>query len=107
MQTFTAKLKTRKQLEKIRDTEGYVDAWGWWSDVCPGKTLQLREATASDLARCHLRDNASQDPKAWLCETFERGSLVSRAAVAKLTPNAAATPVQPDLARPVAELAPN
>lgn len=87
MQTYTAKLKTRRQLEKIRGSEGYVDAWGWWADVCPGKTLQLRDANADDLRRCILRDNASQDPGDWLCETFERGSLVARSAIATLTPN--------------------
>ena len=88
MQTYTAKLLTRKQLQKIRDTQGYVDAYGWWADVCPGETLQLRDATADDLARCYLRDNASRDPAAWLCETFERGALVARTAVAVLTPDA-------------------
>lgn len=88
MQTYTAKLKTRRELEKVRDTEGYVDAWGWWVDVCPGRTLQLRDANAEDLARCYLRENASRDPKDWLCETFERGSLVARSAVALLTANA-------------------
>lgn len=88
MQTYTAKLKTRRQLEAIRDRDGYVDAWGWWADVCPGKTLQLKDATADDLARCSLRENASCDPKDWLCETFDRGSLVARSAVATLTPNA-------------------
>lgn len=88
MQTYTAKLLTRKQLQKIRDTQGYVDAYGWWADVCPGGTLQLRDATAEDLARCYLRENASREPKDWLCETFELGSLVARSAVAVLTPNA-------------------
>lgn len=88
MQTYTAKLLTRKQLQKIRDTQGYVDAYGWWADVCPGATLQLRDAKAEDLARCHLRQNASRNPGDWLCETFERGALVARSAVAVLTPNA-------------------
>lgn len=86
MQTYTAKLKTRRQLEKIRDTEGYVDAWGWWADVCPGATLQLKDATADDVARCYLREDASRDPKDWLCETFACGALVARSAVATLTP---------------------
>jgi len=93
MQTYTAKLKTRRALQKIRDTEGYVDAYGWWADVCPGATLQLRDATAEDLARCHLRENASHDPKDWLCELFERGSLVARTAIARLTPNVLVQPV--------------
>lgn len=87
MQTYTAKLKTRRQLEAMRDRDGYVDAWGWWADVCPGKTLQLQDATADDIARCSLRENASRDPNDWLCETFQRGSLVARSAVATVTPN--------------------
>lgn len=86
MPLYLAKLKTRRQLEAIRKREGYVDAWGWWVDICPGKTLELREATAEDLARCILRENASRDPADWLCETFKRGCLVARTAVAKLTP---------------------
>lgn len=88
MQTYTAKLLTRKQFHEIRDTKGYVDAYGWWADVCPGETLQLRDATAEDLERCYLRKNASMDPADWLCETFEGGALVARSAVAVLTPNA-------------------
>lgn len=84
---YTARLKTRRQFERIRDAEGYVDAYGWWVDVCPGSTLQLRDATAEDLARCQLRDNASRNPQDWLCETFKGGSLVARSAIAVLTPN--------------------
>ena len=84
MKTYKAKLKTRRQLEKIRDTEGYVDAWGWWADVCPGKVLKLREATDEDMSRCYLRENASRDKKDWLCEIPERGALVSRSAIAVL-----------------------
>jgi hypothetical protein len=85
MQTYTAKLKTRKQME--RDIPR--DRLGWWHDVCPGETLlNLREATAEDLARCILKEASSKDPADYLCENFERGCLVSREAIAKLTPNA-------------------
>jgi len=87
MRTYTATLLSRTQLQQIRETQGYVDAYGWWADVCPGGRLQLRDATAEDLARCYLRENASRDPRDWLCETRERGALVARSAVAELTPN--------------------
>lgn len=47
MQTYTAKLKTRAQI----DREIPRERQGWWRDVCPGKTLfNLRDATAEDLA---------------------------------------------------------
>lgn len=79
---YRAKLKTRKQMEQdIPRNE-----LGWWHDVCPGQTLELRDATAADLARCNLREGTSRDPADYLCENFERGSLVSRKAVAVLTP---------------------
>ena len=40
MQTYTAKLKTRKQM----DLEIPRERQGWWRDCCPGKTLpNLRE----------------------------------------------------------------
>ena len=79
---YTAKLKTRKQME--RDIPR--NELGWWHDVCPGQTLELRDATEADLARCHLREGTSKDPADYLCETFENGSLVSRKAVAVLVP---------------------
>jgi hypothetical protein len=79
---YLAKLKTRKEME--RDIPRHD--LGWWHDVCPGQTLELRDATAADLARCSLRDRASKDPADYLCETFETGSLVHRKAVAVLTP---------------------
>lgn len=85
--TYSAKLKTRRQLEAIKAEHGHTEAWGWWADVCPGQTLQLRDATAEDVARCYIRDGESRDPKDWLCELFERGALVARSAVASLTPN--------------------
>src|SRR3546814_9937308 len=59
--------------------------WGWWSDVCPGAALTLRDATQADIERCTLRDNASRNTADWLCELGDRGSLVSRKAIAKLT----------------------
>lgn len=86
MQTYTAKLKTRKQLKARR----YMDPniWGWWADVCPEETLQLRDATDADIARCSLREDSSRDPKDWLCELpTTHGCLVARSAVSRLTPN--------------------
>lgn len=79
---YRAKLKTRQQMKATIPS----DELGWWHDVCPGKTLELRDATAADLARCHLREGTSRDPADYLCENFERGSLVSRKAIAKLMP---------------------
>lgn len=79
---YTAKLKTRREME--RDIPR--NELGWWHDVCPGQTLELRDATEEDLARCHLREGVSRDPAHYLCENFERGSLVSRKAIAVLTP---------------------
>jgi hypothetical protein len=86
VQTYSAKLRTRKDLESQRDTEGYTDAWGWWADVCPGSTLKLRDATDADINRCNIREGGSRNPADWLCELGARGSLVSRKAVALLTP---------------------
>ncbi len=83
MQTYTAKLKKRRRI----DREIPREMQGWWSDVCPGKTLQLRDATEADIARCHLREGSSRDPADYLCELPDDGSLVARFAVAKLTPN--------------------
>lgn len=81
MKFYRAKLKTRKRImaEIPREQQG------WWADVCPGETLELRDATASDLARCLINEGQSRDPADYLCETFERGCLVKRIAVAKLT----------------------
>lgn len=87
VQTYTVKLKTRRQLEAIKAREGYTEAWGWWVDVCPGKTLQLRDATAEDVARCYIRDGESRDPADWMCELFERGALVAKCAMSSITPN--------------------
>lgn len=84
--TYSAQLRTLPDLERQRDQEGYTEAWGWWVNVCPGAYMTLRDATAADLARCSLREGSSLDPADWLCELGERGSLVSRKAVATLTP---------------------
>jgi hypothetical protein len=57
---------------------------GWWHDVSAGETLLMRDATASDLARCKLRAGSSLDPNDYLCENFESGSLVLKLAIARL-----------------------
>jgi hypothetical protein len=80
MKLYEATLKTRAEMQR----DIHRDLLGWWHDVCPGETLSLRDATAEDLARCYLRPEASRDPADYLCENFDRGCLVSRAAVAKL-----------------------
>lgn len=86
MQTYTAKLKTRAQIDRDIPRE----RWGWWRDVCPGKTLlNLRDATDADLARCTLAAGRSRNPADYLVENIEHGWLVSREAVATLTPNTA------------------
>lgn len=86
IRAYSAQLRTRQDLEHERDQVGYTEAWGWWVDVCPGGTLNLRDATSADIARCSLREGSSQDPADWLCELGAGGSLVSRKAVATLTP---------------------
>ncbi len=87
MQTYTAKLKTRKQM----DLEIPRERQGWWRDCCPGKTLpNLRDATAADVARCIINEGRSRNPADYLCENIEHGRLVSREAVASLRPNARA-----------------
>lgn len=83
-QTYTAKLKTRKQMEK----DIPIERMGWWRDVCPGMTLQnLREATQADIARCCLNEGSSRNPGDYLCENIPGGALVSREAIAQLTVN--------------------
>lgn len=79
---YTAKLKTRKEMQRDIPREDL----GWWHDVCPGQTLELRDATPEDIARCNVREGRSRDPADYLCENIERGSLVHRDAVATLTP---------------------
>jgi hypothetical protein len=81
--TFTALIKQRRRIEREipRSTRG------WWADVCPGKTLQLRPATAADVARCFIREGESRDPADYLCELPADGALVHRIAISRLTPN--------------------
>lgn len=79
---YEAKLKTRQQMQRDIPRADL----GWWHDVCPGQTLEVRDATAEDLARCSLREGRSRDPADYLCENIERGSLIHRKAVARLTP---------------------
>ena len=76
---YTAKLKTRAQIYK----EIPRHLQGWWADVCPGKTLMLRDASASDLARCSRNAGSSTNPEDYLCELPMDGSLVSKAAIAR------------------------
>lgn len=78
-----AKLKQRRRI----DREIPRQQQGWWADVCPGKTLTLRDATEADLARCYLREGSSMEPADYLCELPPDGALVSRIGVASLVPN--------------------
>lgn len=81
-QTYTAKLKTRKQME----ADIPRDRLGWWHDVCAGKTLRnLRAATKEDLQRCCMKEGSSRNPDDYLCENIPSGSLVSREAIAQLS----------------------
>jgi hypothetical protein len=73
---YRCKLKSKQQLKKIPR-----ERWGWWIDVCPGKTLTLRKATASDLRRCSLAEGDDRNPGAFMCETFDGGSLISKEAI--------------------------
>lgn len=82
MQVYRAQLKTRAQMK--RDIpEGQR---GWWYDVAHGEILTLRQATQADLDRCTLNDACSRSPSDYMCETFDRGSLVSKAAIAHINP---------------------
>lgn len=78
---YRAKLKSRKQIK----AEIPREQQGWWADVCDGDTLELRDATDADLARCYISEGQTRDPADYLCETFKGGCLVKRIAVAKLT----------------------
>lgn len=80
MKTYKATLKSRTQIM----TEIPREKQGWWADVCPGETLILRDATAEDIHRCCISEGQSRDPADYLCETFPRGSLVSRLAIKRL-----------------------
>ncbi|WP_225547268.1 hypothetical protein [Chromobacterium violaceum] len=77
LQAYRAKLKSRKQME--RDIPPGMR--GWWFDVSAGCELRLRQATQSDVDRCTLADKASSNPDDYMCEIFERGSLVSKIAI--------------------------
>ena len=77
MKTYKCKLKSRKQMEK----EISRDKWGWWIDICPGKTLELREATQDDLNRCILDNFENPKPEQFMCEIPKRGSLVNKEAI--------------------------
>lgn len=77
---YEATLKTRKQIE----AEIPREAQGWWADACPGETLELRDATEADIARCVINEGQSRDPKDYMCEPRERGALVLRAAIASI-----------------------
>lgn len=79
---YKAKLKTREQIERDLPRADH----GWWRDVCPGRTLTLRDATQADLDRCYVPVERQHSPEDYLCENFEGGCLVLRTAVAKLTP---------------------
>lgn len=81
-QVYRAQLKTRAQMK--RDIpEGQR---GWWYDVAHGETLNLRQATQADLDRCTLNHDCSRSPADYMCETFDRGSLVYKAAIAHIDP---------------------
>jgi len=71
------KLKTRKRI----DAEIPRTMQGWWADVCPGKRMVLRDAHAADIARCHIDEGQSRDPKDYLCELSDTGWLVARIAI--------------------------
>ncbi|ABO59840.1 hypothetical protein BSFA1_80710 (plasmid) [Burkholderia sp. SFA1] len=77
---FRAKLKSRREME--RDIPR--NALGWWHDVCPGKTLYLRDATERDLARCIRNPGTSIEPTDYWCELPEDGSLVNKLAIKSL-----------------------
>ena len=96
---YLARLKTRKQImaEIPREQQG------WWADVCPGETLELRDATAADIGRCIINEGQSRDPADYLCETFKGGALVNRIAVAELAEIAPAAPVPASTGRELIE----
>ena len=71
------KLKSRNAIEKEIPRE----RWGWWADICPGRTLELREATDADLARCSLAEGDKRPASDFMCEIGKHGSLVSKEAI--------------------------
>lgn len=74
MKTWMCKFKSREQMEKDIPR----DQWGWWIDVCPGQTLELRKATQADLERC---GSITASPDEYLCEVPEWGALVRKSAI--------------------------
>ncbi len=83
MQTYTAKFKTRKQMESIPS-----DMRGWWFNICPGATLtNLRDATDEDLDRCNVKDRKNKKKEDFLCENIEHGSVINKIAIKDLRPN--------------------
>lgn len=81
-QVYRCKIKNRRQIMKEIPREQQ----GWWADVAAGQVLNLRQATQADLDRCNLGAPRSRDPQDYMCETFERGSLVSKAALEYMNP---------------------
>ncbi|HEU4602627.1 MAG TPA: hypothetical protein VFS24_11690 [Steroidobacteraceae bacterium] len=72
MARYRIKLKSREVIERDIPREKQ----GWWADVCPGKTLKVRDATESDWMRCfHYSGSTAAD---YFCEDFERGYLIPR-----------------------------
>ena len=61
------------------------EQWGWWIDVCPGKTLKLRDATDQDIGRCILNEKSSRDPSDYFCELSSHGALVNKMAAQSIT----------------------
>jgi hypothetical protein len=59
---------------------------GWWADVCPGKTLVVRDATEADIARCIIREGRSRNPNDYVCEDFDGGCLIPHEAIVRLKP---------------------
>lgn len=78
---YKCKLKTRKEMERDISRKDL----GWWHDVCPGKTLTLKEAQQKDLDRCI--GTKDKNPSDYMVETFERGALVHKNAIKKMTKN--------------------
>ena len=80
MKIYKCRIKQRRRIEREIPRERQ----GWWADICPGKTLLLRDATESDIARCFLTPGSSVNPEDYLCELPDNGSLVSRIALSKI-----------------------
>lgn len=76
---FTCKLKTRKQMDEAFGE----DPLGWYYDVCHGDTLKLKQATQADLERCI--GTKGKNPDGYMVEIFERGCLVDKRAIKKMT----------------------